>query len=76
MRRAPRRPPARYTTSTPKSRRICAPPALDLARVPDDARLGLDRRHDERDVWLGQRVDTQSKSSLHPTCEAKNPSDS
>jgi hypothetical protein len=39
------------------------PPALDLARVLDDAvlvadevRLGLDRRHDERDVGLGGHV--------------------
>ena len=38
------------------------PPALDLAGVPDDAvvvayevRLGVDRRHDEQDVRLGER---------------------
>jgi hypothetical protein len=24
--------------------------------VPDEVRLGLDRRHDERDVGLGERV--------------------
>jgi hypothetical protein len=54
---------ARATRHSPQPPPHPRPPALHLPSVPDHAvivadevRLGLDRRHDERDAGLGERV--------------------